>query len=132
MDFKKFTQQYAQEIGGQFREYDDSRSVIIVPLHDGRFQTVVGNLLTNVSCNREVVQIKTKVCGLKEDIPFKDILKAGADFLYARFIVEEAHLKVAATNGVQHLCEEIIKDMIQEVANVADDWECKITGKDLN
>lgn len=132
MDFKKFSQKYAQEIGGQFREYDESRSVIIVPLRDGRFQTITGHVVLNDEYKRQVVQVKTKVCGLNEDIPYSDILDASADFPYAKFIVEDTYLKVEATNFLENLNEDMIKEMIMEVANIADDWEFRITGKDIH
>lgn len=48
MNYRKFSQNYAKEIGGEFREYDDKQSVIIVPLKRGRFQTVLATLLSTL------------------------------------------------------------------------------------
>lgn len=132
MDFRKFSEKYAQEIGGQFREYDETRSVIIVPLYGERFQTITGQVVLNPDYNREVLQVKTKVCELKSYIPFEEILEASSDLPYAKFITEDGFLKVEASSFIHNLTEEMVKEMIQEVANVADDWEFKITGEDIH
>lgn len=132
MDFRKFSEQYAAEIGGQFREYDQTRSVIIVPLYGDRFQTITGHVISNSDYGREVVQIKTKVCNLKAFIPFEEILEASSGLPYAKFITEDGFLKVEASNFLLNLTEDMVKEMIQEVANVADDWEFKITGEDIH
>ena len=132
MDFRKFSQKYAQEVGGQFREYDDARSVIIIPIGEGRFQTVIGHVTHNEDYQRDVIQIKSKVCELKEDIPYEDLLEASMDFPYTKFIVEDEFLKVEATTFLVNLTEDMIKEMILEVANISDDWEFRITGKDIH
>ncbi|MEP1097473.1 MAG: hypothetical protein ABJG78_20315 [Cyclobacteriaceae bacterium] len=132
MDFKSFSQKYAQEIGGQFREYDETRSVIIFPLEDGRFQTITGHVVLHPHYDREVVRIKTKVCGLNENIPYSDLLAESTNLPYAKFVTEDDFLKVEASTFLVNLNEDMIKEMITEVAHVADSWEFKITGKDIH
>ncbi len=132
MDFRKFCQRYAEEINGEYRDYDDTQSVIVVPIDGDRFQTITGHIVINEEYQREVVQIKTKVCGLEENIPYEDILEASIDFPYTKFIVEGQFLKVEATNFLVNLTEDMIKEMFIEVANISDDWEYRITGKDIH
>lgn len=132
MDFRKFSRQYAEEIGGDYRDYDETRSVIIVPLNDGRFQTITGHIVPNEIYKRDVLQLKTKVCVLEENIPYHKLLHESADLPYSKFIVEDGFLKVEATTFLHNLTEEMIKEMFVEVANVADDWEFRITGKDIH
>lgn len=132
MDFKKFSQQYAEEIGGQYRDYDETRAVIVVPLKDNRFQTVTGHIVYNKSYEREVVQLKTKVCELDEVIPYEKLLAESANLPYAKFVIEENFLKAEATSFLVNLNENMIKEMYIEVANVADYWEFRITGKDIH
>lgn len=132
MDFRKFCQKYAQEINGQYRDYDETRSVIVVPIADGRFQAITGHIVLNEEYQREVVQLKTKVCELDEMIPYEDLLEASIDFPYTKFIVEDKFLKVEATNFLVNLTDSMIKEMITEVAGIADDWEFRITGKDIH
>lgn len=131
MDFKKFCKKYADEINGEYREYDDSQSVIIVPLGD-RFQTITGHITHNSEYDREVVQLKTKVCSLAEKIPFDQILTESASYPYSKFIAEDGFLKVEAINFLVNLNEQMIKEMFMEIAKHADDWEFKITGKDIH
>ena len=132
MNFRKFSQKYAQEIGGQFREYDENQSVIIVPLKDGRFQTITGHITNHPDYDREVVQIKTKVCRLEENIPYNKVLEATTNLPYSKFVAEDEYLKVEASNFLVNLTDKMVKEMIQEVAQVADKWEFEITGKDIH
>ena len=132
MKFDDFCQRYAAEIGGEYREYDETRSVIIVPLSDGRFQTVTGHVANNSDYEREVVQLKTKVCRLSDQIPFEEILTESANYPYSKFIVEDDFLKVEAIAFLDNLNDEMIKEMFMEIAKHADDWEYKITGKDIH
>ncbi|MEQ6169030.1 MULTISPECIES: hypothetical protein [unclassified Ekhidna] len=132
MNYRKFSQSYAKEIGGEFREYDENQSVIIVPLKSGRFQTVTGHITEHPGYNREVVHLKSKVCELSYDIPFDECLEASKDYPYTKFIIEDGFLKVEAINFLVNLKDQMVKEMIQEIAQHADDWELKITGKDIH
>ena len=132
MDFKAFSEKYAAEIGGEYREYDDTKSVIIVPLKDGRFQTVTGHLTQNSEYDRQMVQLKTKVCDLSNKIPFEELLTESADYPYSKFIIEDNFLKVEAIAFLEVTSEEVIKEMFMEIAHHADDWEFRITGKDIH
>ncbi|WP_436516781.1 hypothetical protein [Ekhidna sp. To15] len=132
MNYRKFSENYAKEIGGEFREYDEKQSVIIVPLKRGRFQTVTGHIATHAGYDREVVHLKSKVCELSYDIPFQECLEASKDYPYTKFVAEDGFLKVEAINFLVNLKDEMVKEMIQEIANHADDWELKITGKDIH
>ncbi len=132
MDYKKFSQSYASEIGGEFREYDDNQSVIIVPLRQDRFQTVTGHIVKHAGYDREVIHLKSKVCELSYDIPFQECLEASKDYPYTKFMVEDGFLKVEAINFLINLNESMVKEMIMEIALHADDWELRITGKDIH
>lgn len=132
MDFKAFSEKYAAEIGGEYREYDENQSIIIFPLEEGRFQTVTGHITDNEEYGRQIIQLKTKVCSLSNEIPFEDILTASAEYPYSKFIAEDGFLKVEAIAFLNSVTEEEIKEMFIEIARHADDWEFKITGKDIH
>ncbi|MEP0274087.1 hypothetical protein [Ekhidna sp.] len=132
MNYRKFSENFAAEIGGEFREYDDTQSVIIVPLKSGRFQTVTGHIIEHPDYKREAVHLKSKVCELTYDIPFNECLEASKDYPYTKFIVEDGFLKVEAINFLINLKDQMVKEMIFEIARHADDWELKITGKDIH
>ncbi len=132
MDFKKFSEKYASEIGGEYREYDSTQSVIIMPVADGRFQTITGHITHNSDYNRQMIQLKTKVCSLDNEIPFEDLLRESADYPYSKFIIEDGFLKVEAIAFLASTSEEMIKEMFSEIGKHADDWEFKLTGKDIH
>lgn len=132
MNYRKLCQNYAKEIDGEFREYDESQSVVIVPLKNGRFQTVTGHITRNESYDRDMLCIKSKVCTMSENIPYDECLEASKDYPYTKFIVDDGFLKVEATSFLVNLKEDMVKEMIQEIAQLADDWELKITGKDIH
>ncbi len=132
MDYRKFSQYYAKEIGGEYREYDDSRSVIIVPLKRGRFQTVIGHIVSHSGYDREVIHLKSKVCELTYNIPYQECLEASKEYPYTKFITEDGFLKVEAINFLVNLNDNMVKEMITEIAQHADDWELQITGKDIH
>ena len=132
MNYTEFSQSFAKEINGEFREYDDKQSVIIVPLKGGRFQTVTGHIVEHPTYNREVVHLKSKVCEMKYKIPYDECLGASKEYPYTKFIVEDGFLKVEAINFLVNLKEDMVKEMILEIAQHADDWEQKITGKDIH
>lgn len=44
MDIFNTLKNYADQIGGTFSDYDHTKSIVVVPLPDGRFQTVLATL----------------------------------------------------------------------------------------
>lgn len=130
--FNKFMEEYSLEIGGQFSEYDKNKSVIIVPLSDNRFQAVLGVVKFNERYNKTAIEFSSKVCPYTDDIEGKKLLEENAKTCYAKFVVVDDFVKVEGSAFLDNMKEEGLKEIIQEVANVADDWEYKLTGKDIN
>lgn len=132
MNFKKFAQKYAQEINGEFRDYDDNQSIIVIRLEGDRFQAVQGNVYNHEKYEgREVVQLKTKVCTAAESINFLEVLAASTDHIHSKFIIEDGFLKIEAAAFMDSVSDDRIKEMLQEIGNLADEWELRITGKDI-
>ncbi|MEM8895971.1 MAG: hypothetical protein AAGC88_15415 [Bacteroidota bacterium] len=133
MDLNSFMQKFADEIGGDYSQYDDTRSVIIVKLPDERFQTVLGRVGQHDKYKREVIEFTSKVCSAGEDIDFVSLLKHSDEFIHSKFVVgDDNYVKVASAAYTDNVTEEVLKEMIIESANVADEWENKITGLDVN
>lgn len=132
INFKEFAQKFSDEIDGRYTEYDENQSIIIMPLKDGRFQAVTGDHIIHKATGRDVIYVRSKICSISEDIPFREVLKTNSEYPYARFVIEDDFLKVEATEFMDHLDEQQIKEMMYEVANLADEWEFKITGKDVH
>jgi predicted lactoylglutathione lyase len=132
MDLTAFMKKYADQIGGQFTEYDPSHSIIIIPVSGNRFQTVIGTIRKNDLYNRSLITLNSKVCAVRAGIDFKMLLEQSAYFNYCRFIISENHLQVEAVTALDAVSESTIQEMLQEVANLADQYELKLTDTDIH
>ena len=130
--FNEFMVRLADEIGGQYSEYDSSKSVIIVPLQDNRFQAVLGVVKYNDKFNKTAIEFSSKVCKFTEDIDVKELLLENAKTIYARFIIADGYLKVEGSAFLENINENGLKEILIEIANKADEWELKLTGLDVN
>jgi len=132
MDLNNILKKYADQIGGQYIDYDHTNSVIIAPLSGSRFQTIMGVIRHNELYNRKLISLTSKVCVLSPTINFQYLLEQTAFFNYCRFVIREGYLQVEAVCALENLSEDTIKEMIQEVANLADQYELKLTGSDIH
>lgn len=132
MDLPAFMRKYADQIGGQYTEYDPSHSVIIVPVSGSRFQTVLGTIKKNDLYNRSLIALSSKVCALKPNMDFKMLLEQAAYFNYCRFVITDNYLMVESVNALDGITENTVKEMLQEVANLADQYELKLTDSDIH
>jgi len=132
MDLSALMKKYAEQIGGQYTEYDQAQSIIIMPVSGGRYQTVLGTITQNDLYNRKLISLNSKICSIKPDIDYRMLLEQTAYFNYCRFVVKDNYLQIEAVASLTGLSEETIKEMVQEVANLADQFELKLTGMDIN
>lgn len=132
MNLLEFTRNYAEEIDGQFTDYDHSKSVIVVPLSGDRFQTVLCISQKSPVSGKEQIAITSKVCLFSSNIDLKHLLEQNANFDYSKFMIEDGYIKVDASGLAASMTEEQLKEMIQEVAQLADHYEFKFTGKDIH
>ena len=131
MDFNQFMESFSEEINGKFAAYDNERSVVIVPIDGGRYQAVVGQLGENKSFDKTCVEFYSKVCEWHEGIALQELVFDHKDLVYAKFILDEEFIKVKACVFLENTHEELMKDIIIEVATLADTWELKLTGADV-
>ncbi len=132
MDLTSFMKKYADQISGQYIEYNKTLSVIIIPVAGNRFQTVMGNIKQSSLYNRKVITFTSKVCPINDLIDFKMLLEQTAFFNYCRFVISENYLQIEAVSSLDGAAEDDIKEMLQEVANIADQYEMKLTGADIH
>lgn len=132
MDLTLFMKKYADQINGQYIEYSSTLSVIIIPVAGNRFQTVMGNIKQSTLYNRKVITFTSKVCPIQDRLDLKMLLEQTAFFNYCRFMISENYLQVEAVSSLEGTSEEDIKEMLQEVANLADQYEMKLTGADIH
>ena len=123
---------YADQIGGQFTDYDHTKSVIVVPLDQSRFQTVLAVTQKSVVSGRDQAIFTSKVCEFRANMDLKSLLEQNASFDYSKFVLEDGFLKVEASCLANSTSEEQLKEMIQEVAQLADHYELKLTGEDVH
>ena len=132
MNLSNFMKKYAEEIRGQYIEYTNSLSVIIIPVSGNRFQTGMGTIKQSSLYNRQVIIFTSKVCPMNNTIDFKMLLEQTAFFNYCRFMIADNYLQVEAVSSLAGVDEGDIKEMLQEVANIADQYEMKIAGSDIH
>jgi hypothetical protein len=132
MNFLEFMKGFADEIGGHFSEYDKTKSVIIIPLGENRFQAVVGIIKHSDRYNKTGIEFSSKVCLLNEDVNLADLLKENTNFCHAKFVIVDDFIKVEASAFLDNVTDDLLKEIIIEVAQVADEWEYKTTGLDVH
>ena len=132
MDLTAFMKRYADEIRGQYIEYTQTLSVIVVPVSGNRYQSVMGTIKQSSLYNRKVIIFTSKVCPMNGSIDFKMLLEQTAFFNYCRFMISENYLQVEAVSSLTGVTDDDIKEMLQEVANIADQYEMKISGTDVH
>jgi hypothetical protein len=123
---------YADQIGGQYTDYDQSKSVIVIPLDRSRFQTVLAQTQKSPVSGRDQAVFTSKVCEYRAEMDLKSLLEQNANFDYSKFVLEDGFLKVEASCLAGSTSEEQVREMIQEVAQLADHYEDKLTGQDIN
>jgi hypothetical protein len=132
MNIFSYVKQYADQVNGQFTEYDHTKAIVVVPTVDGRFQTVLLTLEASKSSANQMAVLSSKVCEYTPDIDLKNLLEQNGTFDYSKFTIDEGHLKVEASTLSNNASEEELAHMIQEVAKMADSYEMKLTGKDVH
>lgn len=132
MDIFAFAKNYLDYIGGQFTSYDASRSFAVVPLKEGRFQTILISLEKSKMSGKNRVVMASRVCEYTKSLDLKSLLIVSGGFDYAKFMIEDDFLKIEASCLADTASEDELKHMIQEVANLADHFELKLTGKDIH
>jgi hypothetical protein len=132
MNFFTFIRQYADQIGGQFTDYDHTKAVVVVPSPKGRFQTVLAIVKPSSLSGRELAVFTSKVCEFNGSIDAKKLLEENADFDYSKFMIEDGYVKIEASCPADTVSEAQVREMLQEVASQADKFELEFTGQDVH
>jgi hypothetical protein len=132
MKFNEFMEGFANEIGGQFQEYDTNKSVIIIPLEGGRFQAVLGHMKYSEKYRKTGIEFTSKVCEFDKEVNPIELLEENSNFCHAKFVLVDGFVKVEASAFIDFITEELLKEIIVEVANTADEWEYRLTGQDVH
>jgi hypothetical protein len=130
MNLNDIMQKLAHDVDGRFVDYSNENTIITIPVKRKRFQNITGYLTDREG--KKVAEFMSKVCDLRPDIDYKSMLELNQDLFFSKVIIYEGMLRVAAAGLYDHLTEDILRDMILEVAQVADDLEYKLTGLDVH
>jgi len=132
MDLNAVMAQIAEQVNGQYTMYDPDHAIIVVPVAGSRFQTVLGAVRMNDLYNLRLYNISSNVCALQADIQFAMLLEQSAHFYCSRFVITDGYLVVEAVAEADSVSPDALREMIMEVANLADQYEMKITGADIH
>lgn len=132
MEIMSYVQQYAEQIGGQYTDYDHKKSVLVVPINGSRFQTVLAITQVSAVSGRNQALFTSKVCEYYNGLDLKLLMEQNARFDYSKFVLDEGYLKIEASCLAASVSKDQIREMIQEVAQLADHYELKLTGKDIH
>lgn len=127
-------QSLADALNGSFSEYDDATSMVVVPLPDGRYQSVKSTLKTLDDGHTQVASFSSCVCAYHDRLDFKNFLAENQNLRYSKFTIDEEFVQVEASVFVEFLTEDnqdFLMKMIREIAQQADVWEHKLTGLDV-
>jgi hypothetical protein len=132
MNIASILEKYADQIGGTFTLYNSDKCILVVPLKDSRFQTVLAVTEKSKVSGRPRLFFSSKVGALTDSINLKDLLTQNANFDYSKFTLEDGDLKVEASCLSESVSEDEVRFMVQEVAQLADQYEMRLTGQDIN
>ncbi len=132
MNFNEFMETYANQIDGQFQEYDTNKSVIIYPMGGNRYQAVLGTKKVSDITKKPSIEFTSKVCEFSDAVNLENLIRANATFCAARFVIVDDYIRVEAATYEEIATEAVLKSIIEEVATVADAWEHKLTGMDVH
>ena len=134
MDVLTFMPALAEALNGSFSEYDETTTITVVPLEDGRFQSIQGTLETLDDGLTQVMRFSSHVCPFHESLDFQHFLTENQQLRYAKFTVTDTFVQVEASVFIDFLSHQnmaYLKNMMTEIALVADAWEHKLTGLDV-
>jgi hypothetical protein len=132
MNFMNFVQQYAEQIGGEFTDYDHSKSVVVIPISGSRYQTVLASTQKSQVSGRDQAILSSKVCEFNGGLDLRNLMEQNGQFDYSKFVLQDGYLKIEASCVASTVNENQVMEMIQEVAHLADHFELELTGKDIH
>jgi len=132
MNLMNIVQQSAEQIGGEYTDYDHTRSVVVVPINGTRYQTVLAVSQTSAVSGRNQATFTSKVCEYNTKLDLKLLMEQNSRFDYSKFVLDDGFLKVEASCLASSVSQEQVTEMIQEVAQLADHYELKLTGRDVH
>ena len=82
--------------------------------------------------NKMGIEFSSKVCPFSDDVDCKQLVLENAKTCYAKFVIVDDFIKIEGSTFLENVKTEGLKEIIKEVAQLADEWELKLTGLDVN
>lgn len=132
-DLSKFMKKVAEEIEAKFLEYDQERSVVICPVKGGRIQTVYGTIKSGDKYSGKTgIEFTSKVCKLEDVTNPMELIDSQSENCHAKFVIYNNEVWVESCAYMESATEGTLREMVLETAQIADTWEMKLTGLDIN
>ena len=80
----------------------------------------------------ELIEFSSKVCEYNSEIDLKSLLEENTNFCHAKFSIVNGFIQVEASLFTDSASESTVKEAMSEVANLADEYEFKLTGVDVH
>ena len=127
MEFGTMMEQLADLAGGSFSQYDDTTSVLIVPVGEHRIQTVYA-----YDEGEQGIKIISKACDENDVTPYEKLVRNNGSLSYSCIGIEDGliYVKSRVLPGAEP--GKAMKDMLLEIAETADNWELKLTDQDIH
>jgi len=129
MELNNIIEQYAEAVGGKHSIYDYTKSVVVVPVSNSRYQAVTATIKD--SNGASYIALSSKICKADdtEDL-LKKIGKLQGQLIFGKVIILNNHLQVVCSIS-DSMNLDLIKEIINEVAHGADTIEKHLTGDDI-
>lgn len=121
-----------EELNGSCLDYSENNIIATLPLEEGRYQNIVTYLIEKDNGLR-TIEFASKVCDANTPgIDFRRCLTINSELIYSKMIIQDDYIQLAASLFVEHATRDIIRDIILEIAQRADDLEKEFVGVDIH
>lgn len=132
MNIRKQIHQLAAENAVKIIDEDSNRFLLTVPVSGERRQQVKAEIIRNSLYNRDVLRFSSAVSIPPDGDGLAQLLIQSAYFHYCRFSIREGMLWVEAITPSEDSGSRLLNEMLTEVANLADQYEKRLTGSDTH
>lgn len=131
MNIRKQIQQLAAENAITITEVDSNCHLLTVPVSGDRRQQVKAEVIKNNLYDRDVMRFSSAVAQQTADgTILSQLLTQAAYFQHCRFTIRDGFIWVEAILSAEDPKPGLLTEVLTEVANLADQYEKRLTGED--
>jgi hypothetical protein len=125
MELNQVMESYATRVDGKHSTYDESKSIVIVPVTAHRFQSVIASLCRHQE--QGYIEVSTKICSV-DDLPEK-LFWLQKELTFGKLVVRDDYLQAVAYID-DKMSPGLVDTVINDIATFADQKEKMISGSD--